>query len=228
MKTSNKLLIAIAALTMVALVTFDLALRAEYLKGDFKSHYYGLKSLSLKDFDAIEDYTSTETYLSVTQGQPFEVWVSKDAEKDLTFTIENRVLKIDFKTTNNDKPRTHNIEIHCPQLKSLCTELKNSPKTLYAYGNVNIAIFKQDSLQIKTNALGNVFLTAVSLKKLNIQMQQGEMTIGGDSKIDMANLKVYDNGKLDIKDADIGKVNYHFSDNASVTFSGRSLHQLSH
>lgn len=226
MKTSNKLLIAIVALTMVALVSFDLALRAEYLKGDYKSPHYNMTSLSLKDFDAIEDYTTSETFLAVNQGHPFEAWISKEAEKDLVFTVENRVLKINFKTTDSRQPRSHNIEIRCPELKSLTTDLKNNPKTMYAYGNVTITIIKQDSLQIKANALGSVFVTAVALKKLNVLMKQGDMALGGGSTIDTANFNIYDNGKLDIKDAAIGKIKYKISDNAAVTLSGRSLQQL--
>lgn len=228
MKTSNKLLIAIVVLIVVSLVTFDLALRAEYIKGDYKSPHYNMTSLSLKDFDAIEDNVESETYLNVRQGKPFETWVTKDAEKDLTFTIENRVLKINFKNADSDKPRTHNIEISCPQLKSLSTGVKNQSKVEYAYGNVTMFIVNQDSLRVKVNSIGNVYLTAVSLKKLNALIKQGDLGLGDGSTIDTANFNIYDNGKLDIKNATITKTNYQLTDKATVTFSGRSVHQLLH
>jgi len=228
MKTSNKLLLTIALITMGSIVLFDLALRAEYLKGEYKDPHYGLTSIPLKDFDAIEDYTSSETFLDVKQGKKIEVWLSKEAEKDLTFTVENRILKINFKVENNKESRSYNINVSCPVLKSLSTgKPAGHPKIVNNWGNVSITGFTQDTMQINVNGPGNVYAGVLFLKKMNATITQGSLGLGDGSKADTANFDIRDNCTLNNGGMQTGKVNYKVEGNATVTLSGSSVHQLS-
>jgi|GEM_PF-3743091 len=228
MKTSNKLLLSIGLLTIGMLVVSDFAIKAEYLKGDYKKPHYGLTSIAIKDFDVIEDYTSSETFLSVNKGPKMEIWTSKDADKDLAFTVENRVLKINFKVENEKETRSHNINISCPLLKSLSTgNPAGSPKLIYNWGNVSISGFTQDTMRIIASGPGSIYVGGVLLKKINATVTQGELGFGGGSKADTASFDVGDNCTLNNDGMQIDKVKYKIGKNAKVVLSGASAVQLS-
>jgi hypothetical protein len=226
MKTSNKLLIAIGLLIVVAIVSFNMALKAEYLKGTYKSRYYNLVPVQLKDFDAIEDYTAHETFLDVTQSNKFEVWVDKEADKDMVLSVQNHVLKIDFKTVKSKEPRNHVIHITCPQLKSLVTEMRPGADIIYTWGSVSIGIYKQDALTINKRSPGTIYVGGNILKKLNVSMTDGDLTVGGTIKVDTANFDMRGYSKLTIDNIAIPKLSYKFADSAKVVLSGSSLKQL--
>ncbi|GAA4098704.1 GIN domain-containing protein [Mucilaginibacter panaciglaebae] len=226
MKTSNKLLTAVAVLLIASVVLSDTALQAEYLKGDYKKPHYGMVSVPVKDFDAIQDYIADDIQLDVSQSEKFEVWIDKGTDKDLVFKVENRILKINFKNINNGNDHNYVVKIKCPRINSLSTATSPSAKTIYNWGTTTIGWFKQDSLRIISNAPGTVSVTG-ELKKLNILNYQGEVGVGG-SKIDTANFNIQNESKLTIDDVRIGKINYNLSKKARVTLSGNSAKQLMH
>lgn len=226
MKTSNKLLVATATLLLISVLVFDNAIRAEYLKGDYKREHYGMVSVPLKDFDAILDNAAHETHLDVSQGDKFEIWIDKSSKDRLDFTLENHLLKINFKNINGNRDRNDIIHIKCPRLNSLSTAVSPGSKIIAFWGTTTVGWFKQDSLRITSNAPGTISV-AGQYKKLNVLTYQGEVGIGG-SKIDTANFDIRNDGKLIVDDVPIGKVNYKLSEKARVTLSGNAAKQLMH
>jgi len=227
MKTSNKLLIGVSILAVASIVLFDTALRAEYLKGDYKLPHYNQTLLPLKDFNTIENYTSDQTFLEVSQGNKFEVWVSNGSEKDLTIKVRNYILSINYTKVNSNVQHNYFIHVTLPKLACLSTHVTKGAKIIYMTGNTVVGILRQDSLRIISDAPTSINVTPVFLKKINIAMNQGEINLGGTSNIDTANFNLHNDSKLNIGDVRIGKLSYQFDSMSKISLSGASLHQLS-
>lgn len=226
MKTSNKLLIAILILVIISMVSFDMALRAEYKKGDYKSPYYNMVPVPVKDFDAIEDYTSYNTYTDVTTGDNCQIFISKEAQNNLIFTVKNRVLKISFKQATGKENLAYAIHIKCPRLNGLKRALTDGAKIIYDSGNLTLGIFNQDSVRLENSAPGIINLTPVDVKKVKVIMWDGLLNIGGNGNADTANFDIRNGSRLNIGKIKMRKINYKLDDNAQVTLSGAVWHQI--
>jgi len=228
MKTSNKLLIAIAALIILSLVSFDIALHAEYKKGDYSGRHYNEVSVPVKDFDTIEDYTTYTTFTDITSGQKQEIWVSKESQNDLVFTVENRVLKIRFKTIATDKNRVYTIHINCRRLNSLKMAMIRGDMAVQVGGNTTLAIINQDSIRIENNVPGIVNFTPVDVKKIDVTMNEGTLNIGGNGNVETANFNIHNKSYLTIGKIKMAKTTYNLDDSSQVTLPGAMWHKLSH
>jgi len=71
MKTSNKLLAVVTAVILIFLVIYDRDLRAEYLKGEFKSPFYQMEQLSFKDFSNVRNNSADKLGVQIKKGDKF-------------------------------------------------------------------------------------------------------------------------------------------------------------
>ena len=234
MKTSNKLLIAIGVLIVISMVSFDMALRAEYLKGDYKSPYYNMVSIPVKDFDAIEDCTSYDTFTEIntgayadSTGNKQQIWISKEGQKDVAFAVKDRVLRISFKTPNSEQNRAYSIHIKCPRLNRITRGPTPGDKIMYESGNLTISVIKQDSIRIENKVWGIINLTPVYMKKVNVVMNQGSLNIGGNGDAEVVNFDIRNNSRVDIGNIKMGKVNYKLADSAHITLPGAAWNKIS-
>ncbi|MFD2873526.1 GIN domain-containing protein [Mucilaginibacter ximonensis] len=227
MKTSNKFLVAILVLAIISMVSFDMALRAEYKKGDYKSPHYGDVLIPVEDFDVIEDYTSYKTFTDITSGSKFEIWVDKSAQNDLIFTVKNHILKINFKKSNSDdRNQAYGIHIRCPRLNELTRAISPGDKVIYESGSLTMGIFNQDSVRLENSAPGIINLTPVDVKKIKMIMWDGLLNIGGNGNADTADFDIRNGSRLDIGKIKMRKVNYKLDDSSQVTLSGAVWHQI--
>jgi hypothetical protein len=226
MKTSNKLLIALVLIAIVYSIANAFALKAEYLKGDFKSRFFGMNKVSLNGFDVVDNNVANALDVTVEYGKEYAVWIDKKAVDDVTISKKGSVLNIDFK--RDDVPAYRNrVVIICPRLSSL----KSGYKSLMGKDGgaiTTIRGFTQDSLLVRVNNATQLNLDSNNLKKLDAQINAGELTLTKTNKITMGSFEVKSDAynHLTIEDAEIEKVKYNFVGDAKVSLTGKALKLL--
>lgn len=241
MKTSNKLLIAVTTLLIGYLVVYNLSLRAEYLKGDYKSRFYEMKRINIKDFNAIENNVGDVFRVQVEHDPKFGIWVDQYAQDDILFTKKGKTLQINYKT-KKDYNTSCKVIIICPLLDSIATT--TSDIHIYTLWDAITIVsgFNQALMKVKVNNLTKLWLSKNNLIQLNayvdgvhesntIETDNGlnnGLTIANSNHIKIANLEAKGSGKGRIKllKPTIDKINYQLSDSAEVTISGKLLHIL--
>jgi hypothetical protein len=238
MKTSNKLLLAAVLLLSAYCVASAFALKAEYLKGDYKSRFYRMKQLNFAGFDAVEA-DIPNTAITIEQGAKFAVWITNDLP-DIETGQKNKTLTI------NNKPGTKpsygygsSVIIICPQLVSLKLgkQLSKQEKLAIATqidpyirkidGSYNtISGFKQKSMTVEINNATTLQLQQTNIDKLNAFANRGNLSVEGPNIIDTANFDIGAYNSLEINYADIKNPTYKLANTAKITVSGQSLHLL--
>ncbi|RYE24084.1 MAG: hypothetical protein EOP42_22630, partial [Sphingobacteriaceae bacterium] len=75
MKTSNKLVLAVVTIILLSMVGYDLALRAEYRKGEYKNRFYGMKKLpALSGYTSIDNRAANFVSVNVEKGNNAVIW----------------------------------------------------------------------------------------------------------------------------------------------------------
>jgi hypothetical protein len=245
MKTSNKLLIITALIAIGYLVTYDFALRAEYLAGNYKNRFYNMQPVAVNNFNVIEHNIGNLINLRVERGPVFGVWIDKHLENKLTFSSRNKILHIDYKNKDEFSSYGKNeIIIICPSIDSLTTNSSTFMKTVKTQtGTISTGIdfhnkeattiiigFKQASINILANDGTDIKLENNTFSQLNARVEKhnAALTINNSNQIGLANLQVLGAGELKLLNPVIIKENYKLSDSAHVTLSGSALHFIKH
>ena len=240
MKTSNKLLILITIVIIGFLVVHDSDLKAEYLKGAFRSRFYTMQQLPLKDFSTIKQNSADKVGVRIEKGDKYQVWIQTDLKDKVAITQQGKTLAI--KMTGNNGTRIwgylDGIIIICPQLDSLTTVTDadaSNRKVDYkdaSYNTINVIKgFDQLKMVINLNRVTGVELTGNKID--DFQATVGDKLLGKaylniktNNHIKQANIKVPGKSELKLENPAIEKLDYVFSDNADLTLSGNSLHLL--
>jgi hypothetical protein len=226
MKTSNKLLVAATTLIIIYLVAYDMTIKAEYLKGDYKSRFYQLDKLSLTGFDGIENNVANTAKLTVEQGPKFGIWLDKKAKDDLVLTTHNKTLSINYKAgVKHEQYQSYDIHIICPGLNRVSTGYK-SLTGLYGAGNAMTTIngFNQDSMNLSIANNSFITLTQNKINNFTANIHSGLLSLTQTNTINGGDFDIENDGSLTVLDADIKNVTYHFADQATISLSGRALH----
>ncbi|RYY06623.1 MAG: hypothetical protein EOP43_05775 [Sphingobacteriaceae bacterium] len=237
MKTSNKLLIVAILIIIVSMVTYDFALRAEYLKGDYKSRFYNMKSLDLKNFKTVDNRVANLVEVNIEKGEKFAIWIDKDLKDNLNVSQNGTDLVIDIADKKNLKNKNYNgkISIICPSIDKVST----SP-FFYEKANVieyepnstcNIKGFNQQDLTLIINKSTHLSFGKNQIENLKATVGDDKskyayLFIASTNKIDDAAIKVAGKNQLSIENAKIGKSNFTISDSAQVSLSGSFLNKL--
>lgn len=224
MKTSNKLLIAMALIIISYCVADAIALKAEYLKGDFKKPYYGMKPVHIDNFSAINNNAVSAINLTIEYGDKYAIWVDDKLADDLVFTLNNNVLNISRKIiAKPDYP--HNVHVICPRIDRLTCGVKTA-ETLIHYTTTVIRNFKQDSLYIQLNNNSALNFQSNVIGFLNASVKFGNLNINAENVIGMAKFEVLNQSELTIENASIENATYKCSENAKVSLIGKALNLL--
>ena len=238
MKTSNKLFVAAVALVLGSLATYNAALRAEYRTGHYRDPLRNYQVLSLRNFDRISLPASGMVNVKIERG-PFAVHLNKDAAEYVHVTQQNGQLAVTLDYPKEWKwlgPKDA-LRITCPQLAAVSTtgtySVAGQPQHDKLRGGAEVAIkgFRQDSLALQLDQSSHVVLTGNLLRQLRATTGQRPgtepgLTIGADNHIQAADLTIGSRGHLDL-DTTIPNLRPHFSDSATVAFSGAAARSLS-
>ena len=234
MKTSNKLLIVIAIIVIGFLIVFNAGLKAEYLKGDFKTRFYQMEQLSFKNFSNIKHNVGDRINVKIEKGDTFQVWVKTFIKDEVDIKQVGQTLVINAAQNNKGWNSSSSIIIICPKIDSLTitSDIEANNKTIDEDATYNvynlISNFKQPKMFIKLNKLTALELEANSIDEL--QAIAGDKLIGKayldinhTNNFKVANIQVPGKSELKLENPTVGKLNCTIADDAKITTFGKSL-----
>jgi hypothetical protein len=95
MKTSNIIFTLAIVLFFGMLMSYNFQLKAEYVKGDFRSPFYGYKKLKFKNFDKININAGNAIVVKVSAGKENAVYVQDELKDQIKLSELNKTLSID-------------------------------------------------------------------------------------------------------------------------------------
>jgi hypothetical protein len=238
MKTSNKLFLTATLIVIISLIAFDLALRAEYKKGIYKSRFYGFdKTTAYNGFSSIDNRAANLISIQVEKGNEPGIWV-KSVWKD-RFNISRKGKTLVIEVANKQSTRvsaySNSITVVCPSLESITTAPylgKSGMNELHSRGTTIVAGFNLDKLALKISKGVDLFLNGNKIADLQASVgdeksDNAKLTISSSNQIDNATINVPGKNQLEIGNSIIAKRNFTISDSAKVAFSGSFLKLMS-
>lgn len=228
MKTSNKLLITATIIIIGYLVAYDFSLKAEYIKGDYKSRFYNMKRIPVSGFDAIENNAANFTDLTIEQGPEYGIWINERIKDKVVITKNNKTLLINYKADNGFTYRHHMI-ITCPDLRSIITRPEFVQGEQAAGAETQVTGFNQDMMTIQAANGTSIALVHNNINKLNAGTTDSKatLTIHGENTIKDASFNILGRSELKLLNPAIAKSHFNYTDSTTMTLSGRALHILS-
>ncbi len=238
MKTSNKLLLAAILIIIISMVTYDFALRAEYLKGTYKSPFYEMEKLNIEGFTVLDNSAANLISVQIKYGKTYGIYISKDVKDKLHISKKGNILFIDVadKIKPNIDPYRNSIIIVCPLLDKVITSsliIKAVAEWDNYNGTTAISGFNQQDLSLIVNKS-----TSIKLEKNKIGYLQGlvgdsltknaSLFIPSNNQINDAVIKVAGKNQLSIENPKISRNSLTISDSAIVNLGGSILKQLQH
>jgi hypothetical protein len=238
MKTSNKLLLAALLVLLTSLTAYNMALRNEYSKGDYKDPLHGYASLGFKDFTEIDLSAAGSARVKVVAG-PFGVRLSPRAAELVKVSQQgNRlVVQVDFKKPNQYLGWGQTLVISCPRLAQLTSGTAYrvagalQPKSKNMNSEVQVQGFQQDSLRVRLDQASNVTLNGNKLRYLAAVAgatpgSTANLALMPTNHIGAANLDMQHQSELIINDINIPQLKCHFADSTKATLTGAALSSL--
>ena len=237
MKASNKLLVVITIVVVAYLVVFDAGLKAEYLKGDFKSPFFGMEQLPIKDFSSIDHQAANIIDASIEKGPKFTIWLRNDLKDKVQIVKQGKTLVIKYIGPDERNINySAGIKITCPQLDNVTTKAY-IPKS---WGKDRINVFQEDidvigfdqqKMTVNASPLTQIELKNNKLESMEATVGDNSNDIGGlnvhsNNHIKFANIKVLGNSELKMTNPDITTLEHNFSDNASLILTGKAIRLL--
>jgi hypothetical protein len=239
MKNSSKYLLAAVLVLLASITAYNMALRTEYRKGDYKNPLRGYVSQNFRDFTEVSVPASHTVSVKLVRG-PFGVRLHPGAAEYVHLRQQGN--KLIITASFPDRPRyfgrAETVVISCPRLAVLGTdavdEEAGKPVVSKYYGSsqrVLVQGFAQDSLTVRQdrgtrvelagNQLG--YLRAVAGPSLG---SHAWLQLNADNHIAAADLTLGHQSELELTDLAIPQLRYHVADSAKVTLTGRALGSL--
>ena len=248
MKTSNKILIVATLVVIGYLLVYDTALKAEYVKGDFKKPHYRMHQLSLSNFNIIEHNAANIIGMQIEKG-PYGVWIDDYIKDKVKVSQHGQTLQVDYISKENFSDYK-GIIISCPDVISITANpfinpektaneryLRRNGTTMiidyFPHGTIGIIGFEQPVMTLQANEFTEFELQKNTLTQLNAKIgntKKGNagLTITADNKITGADIQVPGRSTLTLDNVYINKVTYKIADSADVHLTGKSVRLLDH
>lgn len=239
MKTSNKLLLTAILIIIVSMVAYDLALRAEYRKGTYKSRFYGMEKVGFKGFKNIDNRVANLIDIHIEHGDNFGVWVNNDMKDRIKITQNGAELVIDTAIRNSTGSNNFygKIVITCPSLDKVTTSsvfFKKAGERYYDNeATTALKGFDEQNLTLIINKSTHLNLDKSKIKRLDAIVgdslsQHAYLFIGSSNQIEDAIISVPGKNVLNIENPKIVKSTFNISDSANISLGGSILKQLRH
>jgi len=234
MKTSNKILLLATLIILSYLTFFDFKLKAEYLKGKYKTRFYSMKEQKVGEFRSIENNTSN-LHVRIEKGDQFEIWYDDDLKDNLELTNKNNQLVINYNKKDNDDDfiKSGNLIIICPKIEAVAInkvlKMKDYLSKEYIPNGVTIINnFNQDKLELIVNSVTELILdknkfNLLSAKVGDSKSTNGTLTILNNNEINNLYVELNGTSILNLNDPMINKAELKISDSVDVKLSGRAL-----
>ena len=236
MKTSNKLLSLIGLIVFSFIVFYNIKLKAEYNKGNYKNRFYGMDEVKIDGFNSIENNASNLN-VRIEYGNKFKIYYGSEMKKKIEFKKNKDALIIDFQKNYNEDDyfRTDSVIIICPKIEHIRAGNLLSKKQNIDYyiplASTTIYGFKQESLNLIANSFTDIRLENNVINQVTAiigdsRSTSGILSIKHNNQIN--NLYTQLNGKsiLNIENTSINNAKFNLSDSAKVNLTGRALKLL--
>jgi hypothetical protein len=210
------------------LVVYVFQLKAEYLKGDFKSRFYGMQYTGLGSFNKIEHRAGNMLSIQVEKGPKFGVWLKSGVADRVAFTTKNNTLYIDMKDKNRSVYFESAIIVTCPDLSSInTTPTLNAEPSFWRSARSYVRGFDQDSLNVTADEHTEIELSKNVLNKLNAatKASNAAITVNNDNRIKSAAFNILGKSELKLFN-NIANSSYNYTDSAAITLNGKSFRQF--
>ena len=239
MKNSTKYLFAAILVLLTSLTAYNMALRAEYRKGDYKNPLRGYVSLDYKNFTEIAVPAAHAVSVKVVPG-PFSVRINPGAKQYVQLSQQGNKLVI---TANFPEGRHYfgpaqMVLISCPHLVALTTDAtyeENGKHVITKYFQdsqpVWVQGFAQDSLTVRADRGSNIELADNKLGYLRATVgtslgSHSKLQLHSGNQIAAADLTLGHQSELEINNVAIPKPRYHTTDSTKVILTGAALGSL--
>lgn len=221
MKTSNKLLAALAIIIVIGMTSFTILLKTEYKKAATKSDI-SKQEIKLKAFDKLEVLAEDGIDISIEEGTTYSIKNAPNAK------VIGSTLKIDSLTDVYGK-----VIITMPKLPAIT--LKGYEIALNIKGNANK--FANNTLQVNSTATGDLNLNNCDLKSININTENAKIINNKwwdswqkyyhfhliDSKVASTDITLKGKASLSLKNTSIVSPIFNLSDSASISIEGNAM-----
>lgn len=242
MRTSNKFIYSALLLTLMALIVYDLLLKAEYRSGRYKIPYQDYVSLDFRNFDVLDLNSSTVANVKLVQGA-FSVRINKNALEYVKVQQKGKRLQIDavFEDQYFGNPNPYLLVISCPKLVSLNANASyrtnSGPVTDsivredWNMRQILVDGFEQDSLEISGDYGSTVVLANNHIRSVNAVIGKSEgsgssLIIQNSNRFQDARLDIGHKSKLQLDNAMIAHLNYELGENARLIVTGKAQNLL--
>lgn len=220
MKTSNKLLAALAIIIFIGMTSFTILLKAEYKKVAAKSDI-SKQEIKLKAFDKLEVQSENGVEISIEEGTTYSIKNAPNVK------VIGSTLKIDSLTDVYGK-----VIITMPKLPAIT--LKGYEIAVNIKGNVNK--FANNTLQVNSNATGDLNLSNCDLTSINISTENAVIENKWmdswqryyhfhliDSKVASTDITLKGKASLSLKNTALLSPTFNLSDSASIRIEGNAM-----
>jgi len=223
MKTSNKLLLTILGVLVGSLLTYDIALKAEYRTGSYKDEFRDFKALVITGFDEVQ-VTDPNVNVKLTPGK-FGVRINKHSAEYIQVKQVGRrlVVTANFPRTSEGGVRMssrgdNTVLISCPDLRAFTTAGAWAEVSGFALDSLTVRQDRQSEVEMAGNKIGYLRATAGLSPGSECTLK-----ITQANQIQAADLAIQNKSELVVENVFIPKLTCQFSDSASASISGRAL-----
>jgi len=236
MKNSTKYLLAAGLVLLASLTAYNMALRAEYRRGDYKNPLRGYVTQSFRDFTEVVVPASNVVSVKIVPG-PFSVRLNPGATENVHLRQQGGRLIITaaFPKWRRYFGPAETVLISCPRLAVLSTDAvyESEGKQLITndfrdYEKILVHGFRQDSLTLHQDHGTHIELAGNTLGLLRATAgaspgSHGLLQLAADNRLAAASLTLAHQSELVLENVRIPQLHRQFSDSAKVTLTGAAL-----
>ncbi|RZK20859.1 MAG: hypothetical protein EOO56_12160 [Hymenobacter sp.] len=239
MKNSSNYLLAAVLVLLASLTAYNMALRAEYRRGDYKNPLRGYVAQPFRDFTEVVVPASNALSVKIVPG-PFSVRLNPGAAEYVHLRQQGGRLLITaaFPKWRRDFGSAETVLISCPRLAALTTDAvyesqgkQLTSKHFMDSEKVLVQGFTQNSLMLRQNHGSHIELAGNQLGYLRATAgpapgSHGLLQLNADNRIAAAYLTLGHQSELTLTNLRIPQLRHQVADSAKVTLTGAALGSL--
>ncbi|WP_254411078.1 hypothetical protein [Dyadobacter diqingensis] len=224
MKTSNKLIVALILVSLIAMLGTNLEIKAEYNKIKPDDLFYGYETKPVKSFKTVVLIGNDHGFVEIQPGKSNQVRINKDYSDRVKHTISGDTLKISYLEKERNKypapdlvwARWPVVYIEAQQLTSV--SINDIP--------CKIKGWHSDYLDLSSNS-SFTLLDGNSIKNVSALYQQGSgLQINKSNTLGNTVIKIRDSSSLTIQQDVFTSLDLDVATTAKANLSGDLLKKL--
>lgn len=220
MKTSDKLILGLFLVTLVAILGANLVLKAEFEKIDFSDMFYKYSKESLPPFQVIHLQGQNNRLVQIQPSDNFEIRLSKGEENKMTWEVRGDTLFFSFKSAARPFYRnTFSVPpvafIMAPSLRAIH----------FSEVSGKLTGWKENGLILQGN--GKMLLQDNNLDELSVTIEGGGLlNISAENEIQKAKITVSDTSYLVVQKDIFKIIDINIDEEAHVSLPGGLFYRM--